>query len=166
MAMIDVSNIVVGPRIMTYTVSIAEGYPLTTAEDFEATNRIVQLMPELENHVCVSEAGDTFKEALPHTEVAHLLEHMVVELLAQTGRVDMITGQTRKVTEDKSGRTWESRIACEDDTLTIAALSSAVWMMEWAFAGGGEPVPNVEATVQGLNALIDEIDRVPASQRH
>lgn len=157
MAIFEIKEILVGPEVLTYKVHIAEGHPLTTAEDFESVNRVVQLMPEIGAHVCVSEAGDTFKDALPNTEVAHLLEHVVVELVARTGIGDIVTGQTRRAEEN---RTWETRITCDDDTLTIAALSSAVWMLEWAYSGGGEPMPNTDAIAQGLVALIKKIDRV------
>lgn len=160
MAMFEVRELRVGPQNLHYLVHITEGFPLTTQEDQEAVNRVLALMPALETHVCVSPAGDSFKDALPCTDVAHLLEHVVVELLAQSGRVELVSGKTRTCSQPDN-RSFESCISCEDDTLTIAALSSAIWVLEWAFAGGREPSPNIPAIAEGLGALIDTIDRVP-----
>lgn len=160
MAMFEITEMRVGPQNLHYLVHIAEGYPLTTQDDQEAINRILALMPALETHVCVSPAGDSFKDALPCTDVAHVLEHVVVELLAQSGRVEIASGKTRTL-PDSDGRSFESCISCEDDTLTIAAVSSAVWVLEWAFAGGKAPSPHIAGIAEGLGALIDTVDRVP-----
>lgn len=47
----------------------------------EQANRILELLPNLANHVCVNGAGDgSFGDEIVGTELAHLLEHVIIEL--------------------------------------------------------------------------------------
>ena len=160
--MFDLKKVVVGPKTLSYLVEVEEKYPLYTSDDIESTNRVYQLIPEIADHVCVNENGKSFQDCMGHTETAHLLEHVTIELLARTARVSKAFGITKKSDEDPSGRSFETSLNCEDDTLTMAALSSAIWLMNWAFSGGRGATPNVEATTRGLSDLIDRIDHVPA----
>ncbi|MDO5044248.1 MAG: hypothetical protein Q4E22_02980 [Coriobacteriia bacterium] len=162
MSMFDLLKVVVGPQTLSYQVEIAPGSPLYTSQDMESTNRVYQLLPAIASHVCVNPNGDTFQAVMANTEIAHLLEHVVIELLAQTGRVGFVTGRTQRVHDAAGENVFETSLSCEDDTLTMASLSAAIWLCEWAFAGGNAQTPNVEATVSGLSALIDKIDRVPS----
>ncbi len=41
--------------------------------------------------------------------------------------------------------------------LTAAALSCGVWILDWAYSGGGDPEPDVSAIVEGLVQLVEEI---------
>ena len=43
-----------------------------------------------------------------------------------------------------------------------AALSSAVWVLEWAYNGGGDPVPDIDGIVAGLVGLVGYVDNAPA----
>lgn len=42
------------------------------------------LLPNLARHVCVNEHGETFGDDIVGTQPAHLLEHVVIELMAQS----------------------------------------------------------------------------------
>ena len=76
--MIDIRKVCVGPRYLTARVRVAEGAPLTTDQDLIGTTLVYNLMPEICDHVCLGDAGSTFKDAMPSTEIAHLLEHVTV----------------------------------------------------------------------------------------
>ena len=41
-----------------------------------------------------------------------------------------------------------------DDALAIGALSSATFMMDWAYLHADQPAPDVEGTVAGLRNLV------------
>ena len=43
---------------------------------------------------------------------------------------------------------------CLDDALAIGALSSATFMMDWAYLHADQPAPDVEGTVAGLRNLV------------
>ncbi len=158
----DIKKVVVGPRKLTATVVVAASAPLRTVEDLEATTRIWQLMPQLRDHVCLGDSSQSFGDVMGDTEIAHLLEHVTVELLARTNIAgDITSGQTAEVGE----RTYEISLTCTDDVLVTGALSSAVWIMQWAFAGGGEPSPDVDAIAGGLVELVASLpDTAEADQ--
>ncbi len=156
----DIKKVVVGPRKLTATVVVAANAPLRTVEDLEATTRIWQLMPQLRDHVCLGDSSQSFGDVMGDTEIAHLLEHVAVELLARTNIAgDITSGQTAEVGE----RTYEISLTCTDDVLVTGALSSAAWIMQWAFAGGGEPSPDVDAIAGGLVELVASLPDTAAA---
>lgn len=154
--LIDIIRVVVGTQYLTATVRISDEAPLMTSEDLEATTRVYYLLPTIIDHACVGDAGSVFRDCMGDTELAHLLEHVTVELLARTNLVDQVM----------AGRTWRElefdgvysiQLDCVDDVLVAAALSSAVWILDWAFSGGYGPVPDVDAIVDGLVDLIHNL---------
>lgn len=155
--LIEIERVVIGTEYFTATVRIAEDAPLMTSEDLEGTTRVYNLLPTIIDHACVGDAGSTFKDCMGDTEIAHLLEHVTVELLARTNMVDqVVAGRTwRELAHD---RTYSVRFECVDDVLVAGALSSAVWIMDWAFTGGVGMVPDVDATVMGLRNLVASLD--------
>ena len=153
---IDIRRVEIAPKSLTARVRIAMGAPLMTSEDLEGTTRVYRLLPEIVNHVCLGDVSETFKDVMGDTEVAHLLEHVTVELLAQTNLAgDVTCGRTYAVEDER--RTYDVEFPCPDDVLVAGALSSAVWILQWAYTGGGEPEPDVAATVQGLAALVQSL---------
>lgn len=152
--MFEFKKVTVGPRALTARVELAPNAPVMTSEDPDAVDLILELLPGLSDHVCLGDAAPTFGEVIRDTELAHLLEHVSVELLAQSNIAgDIARGQTREVGE----RTYEIVLGCPDDVLVAGAISSAAWILQWAFSGGGEPEPNIEATVGGLVALVEDL---------
>lgn len=156
----DFKKVSVGPRSLVATVELAPSAPVMTSEDPASTDLVLDLMPALRDHVCLGDAAPTFGEVAYDTELAHLLEHVTVELLAQTDIAgDIACGQTAAVAE----RAYEITLGCPDDVLVAGALSSAAWILQWAYSGGGDPRPDVSAIVGGLVALVESVsDQVPA----
>ncbi|MBR2580032.1 MAG: hypothetical protein IKE39_02740 [Cutibacterium sp.] len=154
--LIDIRRVEVGPRYLTARVRIAMSAPLMTSDDLEGTTRIYRLMPHIIEHICLGDNGTLFRDVMGDTEIAHLLEHVIVEILAQSDIAGDVTyGRTFAVEDER--RTYDIELPCPDDALVIGALSSAVWIMQWAFTGGGEPAPDVEATVYGLVNLVQSL---------
>lgn len=150
----EFQKVKIGPRTLVATVEVAPSAPLTTNEDLEATERVINLMPDLCNHLCLGDSAPSFGEVVQDTEIAHLLEHAAVELLAESNIAgDVTCGQTVQVAE----RTFEITLGCPDDVLVTGALSSAAWILQWAFSGGGDPQPDVPAIVDGLVALVESV---------
>ena len=86
---------------------------------------------------------------------------MTVELLARTNIAgDISTGRTVQTGE----RSFEVELSCPDDVLVAGALSSAVWIMQWAYSGGGDPKPDVDAIASGLVDLVASVsEQEPAA---
>lgn len=153
----DIKKVVVGPKNLEATVELAANAPLMTSEDLEGTTRVWQVMPELRDHVCLGDESGVFGDVMGNTELAHLLEHVTVELLARTDIAgDIACGRTTEVGE----RTYKITLKCVDDVLVVGALSSAAWLMQWAFSGGGDPRPDADAIAKGLVALVGSLPPV------
>ena len=102
---IEIQKVSVGPEFLTARVRIGDGYPLMTNEDLDGTTRVWRLMPQIASHICVGDGGKTFREVMGATELAHLLEHIAVELMARTNLGDDVSyGRTKAV--DGGARTY------------------------------------------------------------
>ena len=155
--LVDIRRVEIGPKNLIARVHFAEGAPLMTNEDLDGTARVYRLLPHIVEHACIGDAGTTFREAMGATEVAHLLEHVTVELLAQSDLAgDMPAGRTW--VDEVDDRTYEIELACPDDVLVSAALSCGVWILDWAYSGGEEPEPDVKAIVAGLVNLVESVE--------
>ena len=160
--LMDIQRVEIGPENLTARVRMADGAPLMTSEDLQGTTRVYRLLPHIIEHACLGDAGDTFKACMGNTELAHLLEHVTVELLAQTDIAgDITSGRTFPIEGDP--RSFDVEISCKDDVLTVAALLSAVWILDWAYTDGGDPVPDVDATVDGLRNLVASLGDEPGA---
>jgi len=128
-----------------------------TSENAEATERVLELLPGLSEHLCLGDADARFGLVAKDTEVAHLLEHVTVELLALTNLAgDVASGKTSLV--DSRRGLYEIILACPDDVLVAASLSSAVWLLNWAYGNQEDADPDINAIVSGLVALIQSLD--------
>lgn len=134
-------------------VLVNPGMPLMTSEDIEATARVYYLVPAIAKHLCLGDSGREFQDCMGQTELCHLLEHVTVELMNETGLAGSIScGRTRVSEHDE--RVFEVELSCPDDALVIGALSSATFMMDWAYLHADQPAPDVEGTVAGLRNLV------------
>ena len=155
--LISIKKVVVGPKNLTATVEFSAKAPRLTSEDAEATERVLELLPGLSEHLCLGDADARFGLVAKDTEVAHLLEHVTVELLALTNLAgDVSSGKTSLV--DSHRGLYEIILACPDDVLVAASLSSAVWLLNWAYGSQDEADPDINAIVSGLVALIQSLD--------
>ena len=155
--LISIKKVVVGPKNLTATVEFSAKAPRLTSEDAEATERVLELLPGLSEHLCLGDADARFGLVAKDTEVAHLLEHVTVELLALTNLAgDVSSGKTSLV--DSHRGLYEIILACPDDVLVAASLSSAVWLLNWAYGNQDEADPDINAIVSGLVALIQSLD--------
>ena len=134
-------------------VLVNPGMPLMTSEDIEATARVYYLVPAIAKHLCLGDSGREFQDCMGQTELCHLLEHVTVELMNETGLAGSIScGRTRVSEHDE--RVFEVELSCPDDALAIGTLSSATFMMDWAYLHADQPAPDVEGTVAGLRNLV------------
>ena len=155
MSLFELKKVVVGPETLCATVHLDAAAPVMTSDDIEGTQRVYDLMPQIADHACISEAGDVFRDALPNTECAHLLEHVCVELMSRLDLEDVSAGNTAAVPGEE--RMWTIKLSCPDDVLVAGVVSSAVWIMEWAFTGGHGAKPDLDSIVEGLHALVKSL---------
>lgn len=149
----NILKITVGKDALDARVLVNPGVPLRTSEDIEATARVYYLAPAIAKHLCLGDAGREFQECMGDTELAHLLEHLTVEIMNETGLAGRVScGRTRQVPGDE--RLFDVELSCPDDALTVGALSSATFMMDWAFLHADAPAPDFPGTVAALRKLV------------
>lgn len=154
---ISITKVEIDSQYFTAHIRIGEETPLFTCDDLEATTRIYDIMPHIIEHACVGDASDTFKDVMGNTELAHLLEHVCVELLSQTDIAgDVPAGKT--FISPSVARGYVLQFTCSDDALVAAAFASAVWIMNWAFSGAAGSTPNCDAIVQAIVAMVGELN--------
>lgn len=152
----NILKVTIGPKKLTARVLVNPGMPLMTSEDVEATARVYYLAPAIAEHLCLGDAGSKFQDCMGHTELAHLLEHLAVEIMNETGLAGTIsTGRTRNVMGDD--RLFDVEVSCPDDALAIGALSSATFMMNWAFLHHDQTPPDFPGTVAALTSLVSNL---------
>ena len=117
-------------------VLVNPGMPLMTSEDIEATARVYYLVPAIAKHLCLGDSGREFQDCMNETGLAGSIS----------------CGRTRVSEHDE--RVFEVELSCPDDALAIGALSSATFMMDWAYLHADQPAPDVEGTVAGLRNLV------------
>ena len=150
----DIQRVSVGPVNLDALVEVLPNAPYFTGDDPAGTDRVMSLVPDIAAHLCLGDASERFGAVVDDTELAHLLEHVTVELVAQSGLGGEIqSGRTTRVGKDS----FVIRLACPDDVLVCGALSSAVWILEWAYSGGGEPAPDIRSIVAGLRELVASV---------
>lgn len=152
----NILKVTVGSKKLTARVLVNPGMPLMTSEDVEATARVYYLAPAIAEHMCLGDAGSKFQDCMGHTELAHLLEHLTVEIMNETGLAGAISsGRTRGVMGDD--RLFDIEISCPDDALAVGALSSASFMMNWAYLHADQTPPDFSGTVAALASLVDSL---------
>ena len=151
----DIKKVTVGPKNLEAIVGLAANAPVMTSEDLEGTTRVWQVMPELRDHVCLGDESGVFGDVMGDTELAHLLEHVCVELMSRLDLEDVSAGNTAAVPGEE--RMWTIKLSCPDDVLVAGVVSSAVWIMEWAFTGGHGAKPDLDSIVEGLHALVKSL---------
>lgn len=151
MSLFELKKVVIGPETLSAQVVLTPEAPVKTSEqDGRVAQRVYDLMPQIAEHACVCEAGDTFRDALPDTECAHLLEHVCVELMSRLGLEDVSAGNTSATPGEERG--WTVKLSCPDDVIVSGVLSSALFIMDWAFSGE-DSKPDVDGIVEGLRSL-------------
>lgn len=150
--LINIQKVVIGPKHLLATLNFAPGGPVMTNANPQATERVKWLVPEIMRHACTGDSGEKFGISISRTEIAHLVEHVTLELMARSGSSEPImSGRTRRVAD----HLYEVELVAPNDVLTTAALASAVFIVNWAFqAKDNKSAPNVEAIVEGIRHLL------------
>ena len=117
-----------------------------------AGTRVLAVLPGLRGHRCDNGRGATFADELADTELAHLLEHAALEIMALAGSPDTLRGRTTWdfPADGRRGVPRDARLRRRPRRPRRAAGRGG------AGAGGSlgdEPAPDVAAEVARLRAL-------------
>ncbi len=125
----------------------------------EQALRVLQILPNLSNHVCVNGAGETFGDELLGTEQAHLLEHIIIELQGKALAPNVhLMGHTSWLAELADTRPhgyalMRTSVAFTNDFVAIQASKDAQRIVEWSIDPEACEMPDITAIVGRLAEL-------------
>lgn len=129
-------------------VVFAAGEPLRTSEIPGLAAAAIAALPGLRGHRCDNGAGLTFADELADTELAHLIEHAALELMAMAGASPLLRGETTWDFAMDGRGVFRVRIDCEDEALSRGALDSACALV--SALARGEVAPDMRAEARRL----------------
>jgi len=148
---VRVASTDVSPGLLEAVLVFDEGEPLRTSEVPGLARAAVGALPGLKGHVCRNRGGLGFPEELEDTELAHLIEHATLEIMAMAGSPETLRGATSWDFAADGPGVFRVAIAWDDDLVALGALSSACALVR-ALARGGAP-PDVKAEALRLRGL-------------
>ena len=146
-----VASTIVSPGVLEAVLVFDRGEPLRTSEVPGLARAVLDALPGLKGHVCRNDDGLGFSEELEDTELAHLIEHSTLEVMAMAGSPDTLRGSTSWDFAADGPGVFRVTVAWDDDLVALGALSCASALVR-AIALG-EPVSDVEAEALRLSGL-------------
>jgi Cyanophycin synthase-like N-terminal domain len=156
---VRIVSITVDPARVEAVVEFPRAEPLRTSSFPGLSERALRLLPGLRGHRCDNGAGMTFIDEMADTEVAHLLEHIAVELMALSGSPTTLAGRTEWDFRADGHGVFRVLLEYDDDLVAIGALKEAAAIVGWltgtatgdaGHAGSDSGTPDLRAVVGRL----------------
>jgi hypothetical protein len=139
-------------------VRIDDDERMRTAGDDEAVRRVFDLLPGLKRHVCDNVEGLTFAEEITDTEVPHLFEHVVIELMARSGSPRGLKGETQWDFSRDGHGVFRVSFEYDDDLVCLGAIKTADSVMAHILDGTAPPDIDLEtARLRGLRSRMPQV---------
>ncbi|MHB1340613.1 MAG: cyanophycin synthetase family protein [Coriobacteriia bacterium] len=132
-------------------VGIDEAGVMRTATAPGIADRALELLPDLERHLCHNGTGRSFAEEIADTEVPHLFEHVVMELMAQAGSPRSLKGETSWDFRRDGKGVFRVSVEYDDDFVCLGAIKLADTVMGYLLDDG--TAPDVVAATGHLREL-------------
>jgi hypothetical protein len=145
---VELQDVCASAGAVSARVVFAPGEPLRTSEVPGLAAAALAALPGLRGHRCDNGAGLTFADELVDTELAHLIEHAALELMAMAGSSPLLRGETTWDFAADGRGVFRVRIECEDEALARDALDSACALVR--SLARGEAAPDMEAEARRL----------------
>jgi hypothetical protein len=142
---VRVESVTVGPDAVEAIVRFQRCDVLRTSEVPGLVEATVAALPGLSGHRCDNGAGMTFAEELRDTELAHLVEHAALEVMAMAGSPVTLRGATWWDFAADGRGMFHVRLAYDDDLVAIGALSFACGLVDALVRGDRAPDARAEA---------------------
>lgn len=113
--------------------------------------RMLEVLPTLETHRCDNPDGRPFAEEIADTEVPHLFEHIIMEIMALSGSPRTLKGQTRWDFRRDGRGIFRVSVEYDDDLVCLGAIKLANQVMQHLLGAGD--MPDVGAETDRLRSL-------------
>jgi hypothetical protein len=141
----------VSPELLEASLVFDPGEPLRTSEVPGLAAAALEVLPGLKGHRCRNGSALGFAEELEDTELAHLVEHATLEVMAMAGSPETLRGATSWDFAAEGPRTFRVRVAWDDDLVALGSLRCACGLVSALMRGEGHP--NVTAEARRLRGL-------------
>lgn len=149
-----VSSVTVCEDRVDVIVDVGDAEAQRTISDRTIARKALELLPGLERHVCRNSEGRTFAEELADTEVPHLFEHIVIELMAKAGSPRSLKGETSWDFKRDGRGIFRVSFEYDDDLVCLGAIKAASKVMSYLTDGGEAPDTGAEtARLRSLRAV-------------
>jgi hypothetical protein len=139
----------IDPARAELTVAFAPGEALRTSDLPGLVARVLGALPGLRGHRCDNGVGVTFADEMADTELAHLLEHATLEVMAMAGAPDTLRGRTSWDFARDGAGVFNIRLEHDDISTLEGAVALASEVVEWAM-GRRDEAPEVEAIARRM----------------
>jgi hypothetical protein len=147
-----IERVTVGADAVDAIVRFEPGEPLRTSDVPGMPERALRCLPGLRTHRCFNEGDLPLRDELADTEIAHLLEHATLEIMAMAGSPTTLRGETSWDFAADGRGVFRVRLAFDDDLVALGALKAASEAVAGSADGAG-PAPDVEAEARRLRDL-------------
>ncbi|MRS12616.1 MAG: hypothetical protein EG823_06050 [Actinobacteria bacterium] len=146
-----VRSVTVGADRVDVVLNVESAAAMRTSHDGSIVARAFDLLPGLADHRCANDDGRPFSEEIADTEVPHLFEHVVLELMARSGSPRTLKGETTWDFRRDGPGVFHVSLAYDNDLVCLGAVKAAARFVEYMLSGGD--VPDVRAEIEALTAL-------------
>ena len=152
-----VDRVTVLPERVDVLITVGGAETLRTSADERVSERAMEMLPGLGRHRCDNNQRRTFADEIGDTEVPHLFEHVVLELMALAGSPRSLRGETVWDFRRDGDGVFRVSLEYDDDLVCLGAIKAAGRVVRYVL-DGGKP-PDIGAEREDLLAL----RRVPAT---
>ncbi|MDO8847014.1 MAG: hypothetical protein Q7W51_01310 [Coriobacteriia bacterium] len=146
-----VHSVTVCPDRVDVIVRVDAPEVLRTSQSAAVAERALRMLPGLADHRCHNDDDLTFADELADTEVPHLFEHVVLELMAEAGSPRSLKGETEWDFKRDGRGVFRVSLEYDDDLVCLGAIKSAGTLMTYVLEGGDPP--DVQAETGRLAGL-------------
>lgn len=140
-----VTSVTVCSDRVDVVVQVEDARAMRTSLDETIAGRALAVLPGLANHRCFNDAGRTFAEEIADTEVPHLFEHVVLELMAEAGSPRSLKGETAWDFKRDGRGVFRVSLEYDDDLVCLGAIKAADRVVRFILEGGEQPDAGAEA---------------------
>lgn len=120
-----VESVTVAPDAVAAVLRFEPGESLRSSEIPGLVDALVRALPGLRGHRCDNGSDLTFLEEARDTELAHLVEHAALEVMAMAGSPAWLHGETRWDFAADGRGVFRVNVEYDDEMVAIGALKVA-----------------------------------------